>query len=480
MIDILKSILTELQISKTKLALTAQISIFNKPGEYKEIKFYEDYRDFIRVPRFYAALHLSEKKLDESLLECKINPQLRFGGSLFDTTARPQITAFHAIDKHVKQHHGGMVVMAPGSGKTNLFIAVALHFGLKVIVLVHTDFLLSQWKKRIEDFVISSGTPVKIGLIQQDVCESVGCDFVLASIQSLHSRDYPSETLRCGLMVVDEVHHIAAATFSKVLGKVKHYYSMGLTATPKRGDHLEHMIEHLVGACCFKMEVPKNDKVQVNMITYSLGQQREIKYKNGTTGLSSMVTNLTKDALRNKLLADIIKLLYMKFPTRKGLLLSARVDHLKQIYRRLDPSMCAIITGNVHTEMTKKERALAKKQREELKFTKFITLSTFKMFSEAVDFDGDFVVLATPKVNIEQSTGRILRGRDLTHSPVIFDVVDPFSSFDVWRWSRFNFYKKRGYEIVCLKEFQIYNEFKRTNPNLQKSHDPKRKRDMLH
>jgi superfamily II DNA or RNA helicase len=479
MIDVLKTTLTATQINKMKLALTAKLPIFNKPGKYTEVKFYEDKGDVIRMPRFYASSNVNQKNLDENLLECRLNPDLRFKGNLLDTKSRPQITAFHALEKHLKQHQGGMVVMAPGSGKTNLFIAVALHFGLKVMVIVHTDFLLSQWKKRIEDFVTSSGAPVKIGMIQQDVCETEGCDFVLASIQSLHSRDYDPESLRCGMMVVDEVHHIAAATFSKVLGKVKHYYSVGLTATLKRGDHLEYVIEYLVGSCCFQMKIPKNDKVQVNMITYSLGPQKEIVYDNGTTGLSSMVTILTKDTLRNKLIEDIINLLYLKFPTRKGLLLSERVDHLKQIYRKLDPSMCAVITGNIHTEMTKKERAQEKKKREELKFTKFLTLSTYKMFSEAVDFDGDFVILATPKVSIEQSTGRILRGRDLKHNPVIFDLVDPFSSFDIWRWTRFNFYKKRGYEIICLKELQIYNEIKQTNLNQQKTRDPKRTRDMM-
>ena len=200
------------------------------------------------------------------------------------------------------------------------------------------------------------------------------------------------------------------------------------------------------------------------MITFTMGQQQEIVYKNGTIGLSSMITSLAKDVLRNKLLVDIITLLYQKFPGRKGLLLSDRVDHLKQIYRLLDPEICAIITGVLHTEMTKPERAKMKKTRQEIQFNKFVTLSTFKMFSEAVDFDGDFVILATPKVNIEQSTGRILRGRALAHNPVIFDIVDPFSSFDTWRWARLTHYTKRGYEIIYLKELQVYNEANKIRP----------------
>lgn len=466
MIDIEKTSLHPHQISQLIMNLTFKIKEYNNPHGLKEVKFFEEHGDLIRVPRFYAALHLpGVVYAPERLRLLAQKDGLRFNGKLEETKTRPQITAFHTTVKQLQSTNGALVVLPPGTGKTNLAIAIALHLRLKVIVLVHTDFLISQWAQRIQDFVIGK-EPVSIGLIQQDTCATKACDFVIASIQSIHSRDYPTEDLECGLLIVDEAHHIAAATFSKVLSKIPHYYSMGLTATPNRGDGLGPMIELLIGARCFEMEVPRNKNVQVNMITYTLGQEKEIIYKNGVVGLSSMVTILTKDALRNKLLVDVITILNRKFPTRKGLLLSDRVDHLKQIYRKLDPSMSAIISGNMHTEMTKASRAQMKRDNKEIEFTKFITLSTYRMFAEAVDFDGDFIILATPKVNIEQSTGRILRGRNLEYNPVIFDVVDPFSSFDVWRWSRFNFYKKRGYEIVCLKEFQIYNEAKRANQHL--------------
>lgn len=477
MINIRKSQLSDVQISRLKVALTAKVPDFCNPVIVKNIFFFEEHEKYFRVPRFYIFSTISQEfTVDDDLLRYKQTAGLRYNGILQETPSRPQISAFNATVNHLRAKFGGLVVMAPGSGKTNLAIAIALHFGLKVMVVAHTDFLLSQWKQRITDFV--SGD-VKIGIIQQDVCESKNCDFVIASMQSLNSRTYPEESLRCGLLIVDEAHHIAAATFSKIVGIIPHYYSLGLTATPKRGDRLGHMVELLLGQKCFNMTIPVNGKVQVNMITYSFGQQKEIVYKNGLVGLSSMTTILTKDALRNKLLLDVINLLFLKFPTRKGLLLSARVDHLKQLYKNLDPSMCAIITGNVHSEMTKKERMIAKKNREEVRFNKFLTLSTFKMFSEAIDFDGDFIILATPKANVEQSTGRVLRGRDSKHMPLIFDIVDPFSSFDVWRWVRFNFYKKRGYEIICLKEHQIFHETKRTSPNQPKNRTPKRKQDTL-
>jgi superfamily II DNA or RNA helicase len=474
MISVPLQLLQPDQLARVRTALTFKIKEFNTTDSFRAVTFYEETPHHISVPRFYATQHLQCKiEPPVQLLQLTMNTALRFNGKLEDTKVRPQVAAFHATINQLQSTSGALLVLPPGTGKTNLAIAICLQMRLKVLVLVHTDFLLSQWQKRIQDFVISDpDCPVRIGIIQQDCCEWEHCDFVIASIQSIHSREYPAHTLQCGLLVVDEAHHIAASTFSKVLRKISHYYSLGLTATPKRGDGLSPMVEFLLGGRSFEMQVPLNDKVQVNMITYTLGTEKEVKYHNGTLGLSTMVTQLTKDARRNRLLVDIILLLHRKFPTRKGLLLSDRVDHLKQLYSALDPLMAAIITGNVHTEMTKSERARVKKDRDEIQFTKFITLSTYKMFSEAIDFDGDFLIYATPKVNVEQSSGRIMRGRSSQHNPVIFDVVDPFSAFDVWRWARLNFYKKRGYEIVCLKEFQIHNESKRTSQSQHQTATP--------
>lgn len=453
-------------VEKVKRGLTVVQSNYYNPEMKTELKFYIETQKYLLVPRHFpiqsdtgilSGMSGGVQKAwysERSFIDVPFpGPpgRLTYHGQLFDTPSRPQVKAAKAAVSCLQNKKGGILVLPPGTGKTNLGIYLALQFG-KTLILAHNDFLLCQWKSRLEKFVRGG---VKVGLIQRDTCDYEGCDFVLGSLQSIHSRRYPKEALQYSMVIVDECHHIAAQTFFNAMTKIQYKYSLGLTATPKRSDNLTKMVEHILGKVFFVAKAPPNSRVQVNMISYTLGKNREIKYSNGVLGISSMVTNLTKDRIRNSVLQKIVKIMFTKFPNRKGLLLSDRVDHLKQIYRTLDPSMCTIITGNVHSDLTQKERNERKRKREEIKFEKFLTLSTYKLFEEAVDFDGDFIVLATPKIKVEQCTGRILRGRSSDHRPVIFDVVDNFSSFLRWSKTREDFYQERGYEILHLQEKEI-------------------------
>ena len=63
---------------------------------------------------------------------------------------------------------------------------------------------------------------------------------------------------------------------------------------------------------------------------------------------------------------------------------------------------------------------------------KNIMLATFSMASEGFDCkELDTIILASPKSNIEQAVGRILRKKkeDRERIPLIIDIIDNFSVF---------------------------------------------------
>jgi superfamily II DNA or RNA helicase len=54
-----------------------------------------------------------------------------------------------------------------------------------------------------------------------------------------------------GLLVVDEVHHLPAAQYRRIVGKVAAPYRLGLSATPERGDGRHRDLDALIGPLVF-------------------------------------------------------------------------------------------------------------------------------------------------------------------------------------------------------------------------------------
>jgi hypothetical protein len=88
--------------------------------------------------------------------------------------------------------------------------------------------------------------------------------------------------------------------------------------------------------------------------------------------------------------------------------------------------------------------------REEGAATARILLASYAMASEAMNIKTlNSVILASPRKNVEQSTGRILRIRPEHRvvPPVIVDIVDEHSMYQgQWR-KRLAYYKRCHYKI---------------------------------
>jgi superfamily II DNA or RNA helicase len=80
-----------------------------------------------------------------------------------------------------------------------------------------------------------------------------------------------------------------------------------------------------------------------------------------------------------------------------------------------------------------------------------IVLATYAMAAEALDIKSlEILVLATPKTDIVQSVGRILRTK---HSqPLIIDIVDLHDTFQNQLRKRKAYYRKCGYRILDEKD----------------------------
>jgi superfamily II DNA or RNA helicase len=83
--------------------------------------------------------------------------------------------------------------------------------------------------------------------------------------------------------------------------------------------------------------------------------------------------------------------------------------------------------------------------------TKQIILASFAMASEGLDIptlNAEFLI--TPKTDVVQSVGRILRAKHATTKPVIYDFIDTHETFRRQWLKRRAFYRKQKYQIVSF------------------------------
>lgn len=70
----------------------------------------------------------------------------------------------------------------------------------------------------------------------------------VAMVGSMYSKGKYQDMLNSyGMVIMDECHHAASKTSIQLLQKINAKYVYGVSATPKRGDHLDRIIYMLLG-----------------------------------------------------------------------------------------------------------------------------------------------------------------------------------------------------------------------------------------
>lgn len=121
-----------------------------------------------------------------------------FAGALRPELHQPEAVA--AVQAAWKAAGGAMLCLSCGMGKTTVGLYLACSARCKTLVLVHKEFLATQWEERIRQFVPKA----TVTRVQGEACDTSG-DFVIAMIQTLVSRKYPAHTFASvGLVLADE------------------------------------------------------------------------------------------------------------------------------------------------------------------------------------------------------------------------------------------------------------------------------------
>ena len=452
--------------------------------------------------------------------------KLEFKGTLRDY----QVPIVETYLNHVKDGGGGLLELYCGAGKTDTTVSMIGDINKKTIIIVHKEFLMNQCIERILKYYPTA----RIGKIQGQIIDIDDKDIVIAMLQSLSMKEYPSSLFDSfGFTIIDEVHHISSEVFSRALFKLVTKYMLGLSATMNRKDGTTKVFKMFLGPVVYKLERKDEYNVQVRAITYKTKDDEfnETVYDwQGKPQISTMISKLCSYSNRTefiiKVLCDFIEVdhvdksiietykqtmnannpkcgicdnnnnyliknsccdtvkyclpciqevdnsvvtidglssrktikcpncgkrlkyeqNYIENPHVKPvdqlhtLILSHNLNVLHYIYNKI---VCKNIASVGYYVGGMKESELKKSA------TKQVVLASFSMASEALDIptlNAEFLI--TPKTDIVQCVGRILRAKHKSSNPIIYDIKDAHDVFYKQWLKRKAYYKKENYSII--------------------------------
>ena len=437
---VFKKDLTSSQISKIRDELT--VKPHTTHGQEPSYPIYLESDRKFYLPRYYGMEELGK-------VEMTLSPgqtiQLPFTGSLFPY----QEGIIRTYLSHVGDSGGGLLDVEPGKGKTVMALNIISQLKRKTLVVVHKSFLMNQWEERIHTFLPSA----KVGKIQGDCIDVEGKDIVLGMLQSLSSKVYPDDMWDSfGLCVFDECHHLSAEVFSKVMTRIVTPYTLGLSGTMTRKDGLTKVFKYFIGPVVHKEKSDLTTEVHVKTIFLqndALFEGVKTDFK-GSPLYSCLISRLDH-AGRNALLLEVVKEELRKQPDQQIMILA----HTKSLLAHLFEGVQGFETSVGYYLGGMKEAALKESE------SKKIILGTYAMASEGLDIKTlTTLFMVTPKSDICQSVGRILRSKE--HSPLVVDFVDEQDMFLSQYKKRLQYYQSKFFKIEEYDTFQSYQQGRST------------------
>lgn len=249
-----------------------------------------------------------------------------------------------------------------------------------------------------------------------------------------------------GHVIIDECHHIGAASFDAILKKVKAKYVLGLTATPLRRDGQQPIIFMQCGPIRHTAARPESAPHDLTVVAHSMYQRIDVAVD---AGIQDVFSHLVSDQGRTNEIADEIKGAFEQ--GRKVLVLTERTEHLDAILAALAQKIPAPFV--LHGRMSRKQRAAVITALEALPSdAPRVLLASGKLVGEGFDHPPlDTLVLAMPvswKGTLQQYAGRLHREHANKTDVRIIDFVDTGHPALLRMWDkRQSGYRAMGYKL---------------------------------
>ena len=344
--------------------------------------------------------------------------QVRFHGTLHE----PQVKAFEAL----LPHEHGVLAATTAFGKTVVAAALIAQRGCNALVLVHRRELLTQWVERLRTFLDID--PKDIGVIGGGRRKPTGVIDV-ALIQSLVRRGEVSDVVAdYGHLIVDECHHLSAASFELVVRRAKARYVLGLSATVARKDGHHPIIFMQCGPIRYRVDARAQaagrgivHRAKTRSTQFQLPPPLE---GSDRPSMPAVYAAIARDELRNNLIFDdVLKALEAK---RSPVVLTERRDHLEYLqgrFSRFVRNLVVLRGGMSAAERKASDAALRVADDQER-----LILATGRYIGEGFDdprLDALFLTMPISwKGTLAQYVGRLHRQHAGKTEVLVVDYVD--------------------------------------------------------
>jgi superfamily II DNA or RNA helicase/very-short-patch-repair endonuclease len=465
----------------------ARLAAFQNPEFYRA--------QSMRLPTFGKArvIHCAEETsshlglprgcmqdVQDLLGSLKINMLLRderFGGTSielkFHGVLRPEQ---ELAAKAMVAHDTGVVAATTAFGKTVLAAWLIAHRKVNTLILVHRQQLLEQWVERLATFL---DVPAKsIGRLGAGK-KSLGGQLDVALIQSLVRKGVVQDCIGSyGYLIVDECHHLPAASFELVARRAKARFVTGLSASITRKDGHHPIIFMQCGP--IRHRVSARQQATLRPFTHSVivrptgFRAPEIAETDARIEFQHLYEALTESTHRNEMIcADVTAAVDAgRFP----LVLTERTEHLSHLAEKLTPKVAQLIT--LQGGMTKKQIQAAMSSLAQMPQTASrVLIATGKYIGEGFDeprLDTLFLTLPISwRGTIAQYVGRLHRLHADKRQVQVYDYAD----LDVPMLARMFDRRCKGYEAVGYSILLPGSAVPGWPPEVPLPIDPKWKRD---
>lgn len=330
----------------------------------------------------------------------------------------------------------GVLSATTAFGKTVIASHIIGQRKTNTLILVHTQALMMQWKKSLEQFLTFDVTPPepRKGRGRKKVWSPVGLlcagkDTLngivdVAVMQSLIDGDEIKELVRnYGMIIVDECHHVSAVNFERILKYANAKYVYGLTATPTRQDGHHPIIFMQCGPIRYRVDA--RAQAEKRPFEHYL-IPRFTSFKNiSDKNISALFKKLSESELRNDLIIkDVVDAVRNG---RTPIILTERRDHVS-ILAELLSVHCSNVIQIVGTTSAKERRETIERLEKIPLDESLVVIATGRYVGEGFDYPRlDTLFLALPiswKGKVAQYAGRLHRNYSGKTEVQVYDYVD--------------------------------------------------------